>query len=155
MPIKLDRIDRRILELLQRNARISNAELAEQVNLSSTPCLRRVRRLEQEGVIKKYSAELDREKIGLPISAFVFIQLDRNNTQNGKEFETAVESLEEVIDYYVLAGSHDYMLRVVSENLASYEKFVKEKLAKITPVAKVETTIILNQEMSRRPLPIP
>lgn len=150
-----DKTDRRILELLQANARISNADLAEQVNLSPTPCLRRVRRLEEQGVIKQYVAELDREKIGLHISAFVFIQLERNSLENGAAFEQAVKELEEVMDCFVLTGEHDYLLRVVSEDLSSYEKFVKEKLAGIPEVAKIDTTIILNQVMSRSRLPIP
>lgn len=155
MPKITDKTDRRILSLLQGDARISNAELAEQVNLSPTPCLRRVRRLEEQGVIKQYVTELDREKIGLHISAFVFIQLERNSLENAGAFEAAIAELEEVMDCFVLTGEHDYLLRVVSEDLGTYEKFVKEKLAGITQVAKIDTTIILNQVMSRKSLPIP
>jgi len=155
MPKITDKTDRRILAMLQGDARISNAELAEQVNLSPTPCLRRVRRLEEQGVIKQYVTELDREKIGLHISAFVFIQLERNSLENADAFETAIGELEEVMDCFVLTGEHDYLLRVVSEDLGTYEKFVKEKLAGITQVAKIDTTIILNQVMSRKSLPIP
>lgn len=155
MPKITDKTDRRILEILQGNARISNAELAEQVNLSPTPCLRRVRRLEEQGVIKNYVTELDREQIGLYISAFVFIQLERNSLKNADQFEAQLEALDEVMDYFVLTGEHDYLLMVVAENLGSYEKFVKEKLAGIPQVSKIDTTIVLNREKSRKPLPIP
>lgn len=155
MPKIMDKIDRHILEVLQVNARISNAELAEQVNLSPTPCLRRMKRLEQQGIISKYVAELNREQIGLSISAFVFIQLERNSLKNADAFEARLETLEEVMDCFVLTGEHDYLLSVVSESLVTYEKFVKEKLAAIPQVSKIDTTVVLNQVMSRKSLPIP
>ena len=151
----LDRTDLQILEMLQSDARISNAELAEHVNLSPTPCLRRVKRLEESGVIKNYVTELDRQKIGLHISAFVFVQLERNSSENATAFETAVKELPQVMECFVLTGQYDYLLRVVSEDLETYEKFIKTGLADIIQVARIDTTIILNQVMSRMSLPIP
>lgn len=153
--VMIDQIDRQILLLLQENARISNAELAEQVNLSATPCLRRVKRLEQEGLIKQYVAELDKDKLGLQISAFVFIQLERNSYDNAAAFEQEMALLPEVMDCFVLTGSHDYLLRVVSQNLGTYEQFIKKKLAAVKQIAKIDTTIVLNQVKGSNQLPLP
>lgn len=150
----LDEKDKHILRLLQKNARISNTELAEQVNLSQTPCIRRVKQLEQQQYIDGYVAKLNKEKLGLEICAFVFVQLERNRVENAAQFEASIQSLPEVVDCYVLAGNHDYMLRVISKNLASYEKFTKEKLANIKQIAKIETTIVLNQVKASTELPL-
>lgn len=141
----LDKTDKKILQLLQQNARITNAELAERVNLSPTPCLRRVKRLEELNVIQGYSAIIDKAGLGLQISAFVSIQLDRNSLKNAKDFELAIRSLDQVLDCYVLAGGHDYLLHVVAADLSQYERFIKEKLAGIKQIAKIDTTIVLNQ----------
>ncbi len=155
MPNKFDKTDRLILSTLQDDARISNAELADRVNLSPTPCLRRVKRLEDQGVIEGYSARLNKEQLGLGISAFVFIQLERNSSQKASAFEEAIQSLEAVIDCFVLTGEYDYLLNVVTQDLKDYEDFIKKRLANIPQVAKIDTTIILNQVMSKRSLPIP
>ena len=150
----LDEKDKQILRLLQRNARISNTELAEHVNLSPTPCIRRVKRLEEKSYINGYFAKLDTKKLGLEICAFVFVQLERNRVENADRFESAIQALPEVIDCFVLAGGHDYMLRVVAKNLLSFEKFTKEKLANIQEIAKIETTISLNQVKGTNEFPV-
>lgn len=150
MSEKLDKIDLKILNILQNNARISNADLATKVNLSQTPCLRRLRKLEASGVIKQYCTRLNNKQLGLNISAFVFVKLERNTAQNGKEFEDAVSILPEVMECCVLAGSHDYSLRIVTSDLDAYERFIKSKLAHIEKVAHIESTIILNQVMDRQ-----
>jgi len=150
MSEKLDKIDLKILNILQDNARISNADLATKVNLSQTPCLRRLRKLESSGVIKQYCTRLNNKQLGLNISAFVFVKLERNTAQNGKEFESAVSILPEVMECCVLAGSHDYSLRIVTSDLDAYERFIKNKLAHIEKVAHIESTIILNQVMDRQ-----
>ncbi|WP_299978577.1 Lrp/AsnC family transcriptional regulator [uncultured Pseudoteredinibacter sp.] len=147
--IKLDKIDIKILKALQANARISNADLAEAVNLSQTPCLRRLRKLEAQGLIKQYRTQLDRKQLGLQISAFVFVKLERNTAQNGKEFEQAVAELPQVMECCVLAGRHDYSLRIVTKDLESYERFIKHDLAHVDKVAHIESTIILNQVLDR------
>lgn len=152
MPATLDRTDREILSILATDARISNAELSERVHLSPTPCLRRVKRLEESGVIKRYLAEFDRDQLGLHVSAFVFVQLERNSQANAEAFESAVATLPQVLDCYVLTGSHDYLLRVAVRDLADYEKFIKERLAAINQIVKLDSTIILNQVLSRPPL---
>lgn len=141
----MDQIDKEILRHLQTNARISNAELAERVNLSPTPCLRRVKRLESSGVIRGYSAELDLRKIGLTISALVFVQLTINSTDNAAVFEQAVKSIRRIQECSVLTGKYDYLLQVVAIDLADYEKLIKGELANIPNIKNLESTIILNQ----------
>lgn len=149
MPITLDSIDIKILNILQENARISNAELSAQVNLSQTPCLRRLRKLEQSGLIQQYTVRLDYKKLGYGISALTFVRLEKNTACNGTEFEAAVSKFPQVIECLVLAGAHDYVLRVMTESLESYEHFLKEDLANVDKVVGVESTIILNQVMCR------
>ena len=152
--MKLDRIDRKILSLLQRNARISNAALAERVNLSPTPCLRRLRKLQDSGLIEGYTAILDKKALGLQMSAFVFVSLEKNTRQNGEAFESALKGLAEVTECCVVAGRHDYVLRVVTRSLEDYERFLKERLAEVQVVAGLESMIILNQSMHRHELPL-
>ncbi len=154
MSISLDNTDLAILRALQDNGRITNAELAEMVFLSPTPCLRRVKRLEQTGVIDHYAVEINRSLVGIEISAFVSVQLQRNSKENALVFEQAVAELNEVQECFVVTGGYDYMLSVVTKNLISYDKFVKEKLGDIEIIAKVDTTIVLNQIKSRRQLPL-
>ena len=151
---ELDRIDRKLLRALQSDGRATNVELAERVNLSHTPCLRRVRKLEASGVIKRYTAVVEQGAIGLDIGAFAFVKLDRNTAAKGEAFERSVASLSEVMECCVVTGSHDYVLRIVARDLGAYERFVKEKLATIEGVADIETTIILNQTMLRSMLPL-
>ena len=141
----MDQIDRKILRHLQADARISNAELAERVNLSPTPCLRRVKRLEKSGVIKGYATQLDLKKIGLSISALVFVQLTINSTENAAKFEQAVKSIRRVQECSVLTGTYDYLLQVVALDLADYEKLIKGELANIPNIKNLESTIVLNQ----------
>ncbi len=152
--MKLDRIDRKILSLLQRNARISNAELAERVNLSPTPCLRRLRKLQDSGLIERYTVILDQKALGLQMSAFVFVSLEKNTRENGEAFESALEDLAEVTECCVVAGRHDYVLRVVTRSLEDYERFLKERLAEVEVIAGLESMIILNQSMQRHELPL-
>ena len=150
-----DAIDEKILALLQDNARISNADLAEAVNLSPTPCLRRLRRLEASGLIRNYAAILDEKALGLRISALVFVNLEKNTKENGEAFESALRDLPEVVECFVVAGSHDYVLKVVTRELEDYERFIKERLAVVKPVANLESVIILKQTLHRNSLPFP
>ena len=149
-PLKLDAIDIKILNALQANARISNAELSERVNLSQTPCLRRLRKLEQSGLIQQYSARPDHGMLGINVSAFVFVKLSKNTSSNAAEFESAIELLPEVLECCVLAGVHDYVLRIATQNLQTFESFLKDKLANVDQVEDIESTIILNQTMTQR-----
>ena len=150
MENNLDSIDIKILTALQQNARISNAELSARVNLSQTPCLRRLRKLEQRGLIEQYSVRLNHGMLGLGVSAFVFIKLNKNTTSNASSLESAMVDFSEVLECCVLAGVHDYALRVVTKNLQTFESFLKDKLANVEQVESIESTIILNQTMTHR-----
>jgi Lrp/AsnC family leucine-responsive transcriptional regulator len=153
---KLDNIDISILSELQHNSRISNAELSAKVNLSQTPCLRRLRKLEESGLIERYSVQLNHQMIGVTVSAFVFVKVNKNTSDNASAFESAVANLPEVTECCVLAGTHDYMLRVSTATLQSFELFLKETLANVPMTEGIESTIILNQLIKRdAPLSLP
>ena len=152
--MKIDHTDIQILSLLQSNARMSNAELAERVNLSPTPCLRRLKRLETSGLILKYTTVLNQKELGFAVSAYVFVNLEKNTKENGKSFEAGINLLPEVIECSVVAGRHDYVLKVVARSLEDYDRFMKESLAEVTPIADLESMIILNQSLYRGGLPL-
>lgn len=150
----MDKVDRLILQELQTNARISNADLADKVNLSPTPCLRRVRRLEASGLIRGYTADVDLGKAGLAISAIVFVQLTLNSTSNAKLFEESIKKISRVQNCFVLAGRYDYLLRVVTKDLSAYEQLIKGDLAAIPNIKNIESTIVLNELSLSSVLPI-
>ncbi len=150
----LDKIDRHILRVLQQQGRISNADLAERVSLSPTPCLRRVKRLEEAGVIARYVAELDPKQLGLNVSAYVFVRLQRNSSVNAEKFESKIGELEQVEECSVLSGEYDYLVKVVAADLEQYEAFIKQRLAAIEQVDTINSTIVLKQVTSRHPLPV-
>lgn len=154
MLMSIDHTDQKILALLQSDARMSNAELAERVNLSPTPCLRRLRKLEDGGYITRYTAVLNQKKLGFRVSAYVFVNLEKNTKDNGRIFETAVSLLPEVVECSVVAGRHDYVLKVVAADLEDYDRFMKESLAEVGPVADLESMIILSQNRLPGGLPI-
>jgi Lrp/AsnC family leucine-responsive transcriptional regulator len=150
-----DSVDRKILSILVKNARISNAELAEKVNLSPTPCLRRLRKLESTGLIRGYAALLDEKALGLQASALLFVNLEKNNKENAEQFEAAVKLLPEVLECFVVAGRHDYVLRIVTRDLDDYARFIKERLAVLEKIADLESIIILKQILLQKNLPLP
>ena len=150
-----DLIDKKILSLLEHDARMSNADLADRVNLSPTPCLRRLRKLESSGLIRGYSTILDEKALGLQVSALLFVNLEKNTKENAEHFEAALELLPEVLECFVVAGRHDYVLRIVTRDLDDYERFIKERLAVLEKVADLESIIVLKQILFRRHLPIP
>jgi len=145
----MDATDERIVRELQANARLTNQELAERVNLSPSPCLRRVRNLEEAGVIRGYAAVVDQELYGLPVNVFVSIRLERQTDQALKAFEEGLEQLDEVLECYLMTGSRDYLLHVISQSLASYEGFVREVLSKLPGIAAIESSFALGQVKQR------
>ncbi|MCJ2376097.1 Lrp/AsnC family transcriptional regulator [Vibrio sp. ZSDZ34] len=149
----MDEIDKRILVELQRNARLSNQELADRVSLSPSPCLRRVRALEKSGVIRGYHASIDREQYGLPINVFVLVKLEKPTEDNMREFETQIESLDEVIECFLMTGNHDYLLHVVSASLKSYEQFIRKQLTRLPNIASIESSFAFGQVKRRTQLP--
>ena len=150
----LDRIAWRILDRLQRDARISNADLAREVGLSPSPCLRRVRELEQSGVIKDYVTLLEPAEVGLPISVFVQVTLERQVERALDEFEHAMLDRAEVMECYLMTGDADYLLRVVVADVEAYETFLKEHLTRVPGVSGIKSSFALNQVKYRTALPL-
>jgi DNA-binding Lrp family transcriptional regulator len=151
----LDAIDRRILTCLQENARVANTELAEAVGLSASPCLRRVRDLEQAGIIRRYVTLLDPAAIGLPVSVFVNVTLERQVEQALERFEAAIERRPEVMECYLMTGDADYLLRVVTADLSGYERFLIDHLTRVPGVASIKSSFALKQVKYRTALPLP
>lgn len=154
MPQDLDAIDRRILMEMQADGRISNHELAERVGLSPSPCLRRVRQLEAEGVITGYVALLDPDALGLGVTAFVRVRLDRQSDSTLETFETAILALPEVMECYLMTGESDYQLRVLVPSLAEFEEFLRHKLTRISGVGQVTSSFALRPIVYRTALPV-
>lgn len=155
MPISsLDAIDRKILRALQANGKISIGDLAERVGLSPSPCARRVRLLETAGIIKGYAAIVDQKKVGLPISAFASIKLERQREEDLDRFEEAVSRWPEVLDCYLMTGQRDYLMRIVAADLEAYERFIKDRLTRLENIASIETSFALGQVKRSEVLPL-
>lgn len=151
----VDAIDRKIVAALMENGRLTNQELSERVGLSPSPCLRRVRNLEEAGIIKGYTAIIDQERYGLPINVFVSIRLERQTDAALKAFERGIEAMDEVVECYLMTGNRDYLLRVVSDSLKSYERFVREVLSALPGVASIESSFAFSQVKRHPRLPAP
>ncbi len=151
----LDAIDRKILTALQADGRLSNVELADRVGLSPSPCLRRVRLLEQAGIIDRYVALVDQGAVGLPVSVFISIKLEHQQEEDLDRFEAEVSAYPEVLECYLMTGTQDYLLRVVVADLAAYERFLKTKLTRVPNVASIESSFALKQVKYTNLLPLP
>ncbi len=149
-----DIIDVRILNVLQEDAQISNAELAQHIGISPSPCWRRVKRLEKEGVIKRRVTLLDPAIVGLPVSVFVRVSLERQIESALETFENAVLSRSEVMECYLMTGDSDYLLRVVVADLVAYERFMIDHLTRINGVASINSSFALKQVKYRTALPL-
>lgn len=150
----LDAIDRRILDRLQEDGRISNVDLADDVGISPSPCWRRVRELEKRGVIAGYVALVDAAAVGLPVSVFVQVTLERQIEPALEVFEAAVKERPEVMECYLMTGDADYLLRVVVSDLPTYEAFLKDHLTRIPGIANIKSSFALNQVKYRTSLPL-
>ena len=150
----LDAIDLRIIAALQEDGRLSNVELSERVGLSPSPCLRRVRRLEDAGLIRGYVALIDPEAVDLPVTAFVRVRLDRQTDSMLAEFESAVAAFPEVMECYLMSGEADYQMRVVVSSLAAFESFLREKLTRITSLAQITSSFALRPVVYKTSLPV-
>jgi Lrp/AsnC family leucine-responsive transcriptional regulator len=150
----LDEIDRKILRHLQSDGRISVNDLAEKIGLSPSPCLRRVRMLERDGIIARYVAVLDQRAVGLPISVFVSIKLDSQRQESLDRFAKAIDRWPEVLECYLMTGPRDYWLRVVVPDLDAYERFVKQKLTRLDGIASIESSFALEQVKYTNVLPV-
>lgn len=152
--ISLDSIDRKLLATLQENGRLTATELADRVGLTTSPCLRRLRLLEEAGIIRGYTALLDQKKLGLPVSVFVSIKLERQQEDALQKFEAAIRRCPEVLECYLMTGPRDYLLRVVAKDLADYERFVKDTLTRIDGIANIESSFALGQVKHSHALPL-
>jgi len=152
--MKLSKSDIAILEAMQKDGRLSNRDLAKAVSLSPSPCWRRLRALEEEGVISHYAAVVDRHKVGLSIMGFAHVTLHDHNTENVEKFDRAILGAPQVLECHATSGGHDYMLKVVAPDMASYQDFLSEYLLKIGVVRTVNTSFALKQQKSTTVLPL-
>jgi Lrp/AsnC family leucine-responsive transcriptional regulator len=150
MTNNLDKIDKKILRELQLNARISHQELAERVGLSSTPCARRVKNLEQRGIIKGYAAIVDEAQMGYGFSVFVSVQLDHQTDDRLLKFEAEIAEFPEVMDCWLMTGNRDYLLRLAIADLTEFERFLTGRLTKVEGVASLESSIPIRRVKEQR-----
>jgi Lrp/AsnC family leucine-responsive transcriptional regulator len=152
--LELDSTDWRILGQLQEDAHVSNVELAENVHLSPSPCLARVRALERKGFINRYVALLSPEAVGLGVSVFVQVRLERQIESSLKTFEKAMTGRQEVMECYLMTGTSDYLLRVLVKDLMEFQRFVTD-LTKIAGVGNIQSSIALKEVKCQTALPLP
>lgn len=151
---KTDAIDRKLLTILQEDARTTSEQLSAQVGLSPSPCARRVRNLEAAGVIKGYVAVVDQVLVDLPISVFASIKLERQREEELDRFEKAIRKWPEIVECYLMTGKFDYLLRIVVKDLAAYETFLKRTLTRLDGVSSIESSFALGQVKQSNVLPI-
>ena len=150
LPIDIDDTDKQILRLLQTQARMSITELAERVNLSATPCARRIKRLEDSGIITGYHTQTDAQKLGYPLAVFIAISMDRHTADRFELFEEKIQSFDEVISCSIVTGrTEDYLIKVRVRDMAHYEEFLLHRLNRIEGVAQVHTSFELREVFSR------
>ena len=152
--MSLDALDLKLLSFLQDDASLSNAELAERIGLSPSPCLRRVKRLERDGYIGAYRAVLDRMRVGLGFTVFVGVRLEAHANDRAGSFEEAVLEMHEVIACHMVSGTVDYLLEVVVPDLAHYQKFLVDKLLALPIVREVQSSIAISTLKAGAPLPL-
>ena len=152
--LELSAVDRRILRALQEDGRMTVQAIAERVGLSASPCLRRIRQLEQAGVIAAYSAIVEQKAVGLPVSVFISIKLERQRSRELDRFGDAVRAWPEVMECYLMTGQFDYLLRVVCADLAAYESFLRDRLTQLEGVGSIESSFSLAQINYSRVLPL-
>ncbi len=155
MPTRLFSLaDIKILKHLQLSGRITNQELAEKVGMATSPCWRRVKQLEESGVIAGYQAVLDRRKLGLGILAFIRVKIDSHSEEEAQHFERQVAALEPVIACYAVAGDADFLLQVVAEDLDSFSTFAMSTVRRLPGIKEMQTTLVLREVKPLTPLPV-
>lgn len=154
--LPIDRYDRQILELLQRDGRLSNQELAERIGLSPSPCLRRVKALESAGYIAAYRALLDARKLGLTLMALIGISMDRHTPERFANFETEIGAIPEVLECLLITGQQsDYQLKVVVRDMDAYHELLLNRITRIQGVTGVHSSFVLRQVVNHTALPLP
>jgi Lrp/AsnC family leucine-responsive transcriptional regulator len=154
MPSRLDSLDLKILGELQRNGRLTNVKLAKRIGLSPSPCLRRVTRLEAEGVIEGYSARINRRACGLGVTVFVEVKLERHREEDAERFRKAIRGLADVVSCHIISGEADFLLEVVVADLDQYSEFVLKRLRQIAGVKDMHSSFALETVKSSQPLPL-
>jgi Lrp/AsnC family transcriptional regulator len=152
--MRLDRAERQILEILQEDASISSAALADRVGLSQSPCWRRINALEQAGVIRKRVALLDRNKVGLRAQIFAQVKLSAHGRANLTDFEEAVRNIPEITECFLLLGSVDFLLRIITRDVESYERLFFEKLSQLPGVQEINSSMALSEIRSTTSIPL-
>lgn len=151
----MDSKDRQILKELQADGRLSNQDLSERVNLSPSPCLRRLRLLEDAGVITGYTALVDQKAWGLPVTVFIRIKLERHGDDAVQAFERTIIDMPQVMDCWLMTGRSDYLLRVIAADLDDYEKFVRRELQRVPGIASIDTSFAYGRVKHAQVLPDP
>jgi Lrp/AsnC family leucine-responsive transcriptional regulator len=154
-PVKLDATDRKILEILQTNSNITNAQLATEIGLSPAPTLERVKKLENAGVIKSYHAVIDMASVGVGVCTFVTASLKGHNKDNIEKFISAIRKIEEVVECHHVTGQADFILKIVSTDIPAYQKLMLEKVSNIEVVDNLHSTVILSTFKDSKVVPIP
>lgn len=153
--MELDRYDRQILEILQRDGRISNQDLADRIGLSPSPCLRRVRTLEEAGLITGYRALLDAKKLGLSLMALIGISMDQHTPERFANLESAIAEIPEILECLLITGQQsDYQLKVVVRDMDAYQDLLLNKITRIQGVTGVHTSFVLRKVVDRTSLPV-
>ncbi|MGF1645157.1 MAG: Lrp/AsnC family transcriptional regulator [Thiotrichales bacterium] len=153
--MKFDRYDRHILEILQTEGRLSNQELADRIGLSPSPCLRRVKALEEAGVIAAYRAVLEPRKLGMSLMALVYISMDRHTPDRFEHFEDAMRALPQVLECLLITGQEaDYQLKVVVRDMDAYQDLLLNRITRVEGVSGVHTSFVLRRVVERTALPI-
>lgn len=151
---KIDDIDKKILEILQARAKITNARLSEEIGLSPAPTLERVKKLEQMGIISSYHAKLNTEKIGLGVTTFVLATLTGHNRANIEGFIDEIQKIPEVIECHHITGAGDFILKVISKDIASYQKLMLEKVSDIKQVDNMQSMVVLSTFKDSKVIPV-
>jgi Lrp/AsnC family transcriptional regulator, leucine-responsive regulatory protein len=151
---ELDTIDKKILAVLQRNARIPNTELADEVGLTPAPCLRRVKRLEELGFVAQYTALLDQKKLGLGLTVFVTVTMDRQTKSTYDDFTARMRARPEILECYLILGERDFLLKIVVADLEAYQRFYLEQLTRAPGVRNINSIIAVSEEKRTTVLPV-
>jgi len=151
---KIDEIDKKILEILQSRAKITNARLSEEIGLSPAPTLERVKKLEQMGIITSYHAKLNTAKIGLGVTTFVLATLNGHNRTNIESFVKEINKIPEVVECHHITGAGDFILKVVAKDIASYQKLMLEKISDIKQVDNMQSMVVLSTFKDSKVIPV-
>jgi Lrp/AsnC family leucine-responsive transcriptional regulator len=152
--IKLDHIDKKILEILQKDGKITNAQLSKEIGLSPAPTLERVKKLESNGIIKSYHAVLDKEKLGIGVTVFVLITLSSHKLSQINSFAEKMNMIEEVVECYHITGQADFLLKILTKDIPTYQKLILEKLSKIEEIGSMQSMISLASFKESKVLPL-